>query len=246
MVRVYFPPDAASTVCVMAHCLRSKNYVNLIVGSKADTSSYLSIEETERHCIAGATVWKKFSTEDGVNPDVTLVGIGVETTAEVVIAAKILRKEGVRVRLVNIVDLMILGEFGSHPHALSNDDFDALFGVDTPVVINYHGYPAQVKSLLFARNHAITRKRFEILGYIEEGTTTTPWSMLRMNKAGRFDVAEKAIALITATKPESAIAVKGHELRAWFMHQNQVYEKYANDHGVDSPDLNAGTVMFEA
>ncbi|KAF9517460.1 hypothetical protein BS47DRAFT_1371333 [Hydnum rufescens UP504] len=250
MVRVYLPPDAATTVCVMAHCLRSKNYVNLVIGSKAETSAYLSIEETERHCVAGATIWKRYSTDEGRNPDVALVGIGVETTAEVIAAAALLRKEGVRVRVINVIDLMILGEYGTHPHALSNESFNGLFGTDTPVVINYHGYPANVKSLLFARDHPISRKRFEVLGYIEQGTTTTPWSMLRMNQAGRFDVAERAIALISTAQPNGLIAAKGNELRAWYMHQNHdmraVHEKYALEHGVDSPDLKSGAVLHEA
>jgi len=245
LVRVYLPPDAATSVSVMAHCLRSKNYVNLIIGSKADTASYLSIEETDRHCVAGVTVWKKYSTDEGVNPDVVLVGIGVETTAEIIAAAGLLKKEGVRVRVINVVDLMVLGEYGSHPHALSKESFEGLFGVDIPVVINFHGYPAHVKALLFERNQSITRKRFEVLGYIEEGTTTTPWSMLRMNKAGRFDVVDQAIGLISAANPNSPIAVKGHELRSWCQHMNKTYEKYAEEYGIDSPDLHAGSVLFE-
>ncbi|KAF8312100.1 phosphoketolase [Clavulina sp. PMI_390] len=246
MVRVYLPPDAATAVSVMAHCLRSKNYVNLIIGSKADGASYLSADEAERHCVAGASVWKKFSTDEGMNPDVVLVGIGVETTAEIIAAANILKKEGVRVRVVNVVDLMILGEQGSHPHALSTEDFDGLFGTDVPVVINYHGYPAQVKGLLFERNHHIGHKRMEILGYIEEGTTTTPWMMLRLNQAGRFDIAERAVGLIAMYQPNSSVAVRAHELRSWYKHQNTEYEKYALLHGIDSPDLNAGVTMYEA
>jgi len=246
MVRVYLPPDAATAVSVMAHCLRSKNYVNLIIGSKADTASYLSVEETDRHCVAGATVWKKYSTDQGINPDVVLVGIGVETTAEIIAAAGLLKKEGVRIRVINVVDLMVLGEYGSHPHALSKESFEGLFGVDTPVVINFHGYPAHVKALLFERNQSITRKRFEVLGYIEEGTTTTPWSMLRLNQAGRFDIMDKAISLISVGNPNSPIGVKGHELRSWCRHMNRTYEKYAEQYGIDSPDLHAGAVLFEA
>jgi len=235
MVRVYLPPDAATAVSVMAHCLRSKNYVNLIIGSKAEGKSYLNREESERHCVAGLSVWKKYSTDDGERPDVVLVGIGVETTAEVIAAAGLLKKEGVRVRVVNVVDLMVLGEPGTHPHALSPEAFDSIFGVETPVVINYHGYPAQVKSLLFTRNHSIARKRMEILGYIEEGTTTTPWMMLRMNQAGRFDIAERAVGLIQLAQPNNSISLKGHELRTWYLHQNRIHEKYALEHGLTLP-----------
>ncbi|ELU39031.1 D-xylulose 5-phosphate/D-fructose 6-phosphate phosphoketolase, putative [Rhizoctonia solani AG-1 IA] len=198
MFRIYLPPDANCALSVMAHCLRSKNYVNLIVGSKAESPSFLTTEEAKRHCIAGGSVWKRFSTDEGGNPDITLVGIGVETTTEVIAAATLLKKEGVRVRVVNIVDLTILGEPGGHPHALSHDAFDALFGKDTPVIINFHGYPLHVKSLLFARDQALSRRRFEVLGYIEEGTTTTPWSMLRLNKAGRYDIASRGVSMIAS------------------------------------------------
>ncbi|KAB5595960.1 hypothetical protein CTheo_724 [Ceratobasidium theobromae] len=202
MVRIYLPPDANCALSVMAHCLRSKNYVNLIIGSKANSASFLTVEEAKRHCIAGASVWGRFSTDEGRNPDITLVGIGVETTTEIIpmiqAAATLLKNEGIRVRVVNVVDLMVLGEPGGHPHALGHDAFEALFGKDTPVVINFHGYPLHIKALLFSREHALSRRRFEILGYIEEGTTTTPWSMLRLNKAGRYDIASKGVSLISA------------------------------------------------
>ncbi|KAG9126059.1 hypothetical protein FRC07_005093, partial [Ceratobasidium sp. 392] len=221
MVRIYLPPDANCALSVMAHCLRSKNYVNLIIGSKANSPSFLGVEEAKRHCIAGASVWRRFSTDDGKNPDITLVGIGVETTTEIIAAGTLLKNEGIRVRIVNIVDLMVLGEPGEHPHALSHDAMDTLFGVDNPVIINFHGYPLHVKSLLFSRNQALSRQRFEVLGYIEEGTTTTPWSMLRLNKAGRYDIAAKAISLVAHQNKNHPIVTRAHELSSFFLHKNQ-------------------------
>jgi xylulose-5-phosphate/fructose-6-phosphate phosphoketolase len=130
--RIYLPAEANSSVSVMAHCLRSKNYVNLIVGSKNPTQAWLSTEEAERHCVAGASVWEKYSTDKGLNPDVVLVGLGVEVTMEVIAASALLRNEGVRVRVVNVVDMMILGEEGKHPHALTVDAFESLFTNDKP------------------------------------------------------------------------------------------------------------------
>ncbi|KAG8960880.1 hypothetical protein FRC03_006048 [Tulasnella sp. 419] len=242
MTRIYLPPDANCTLSVLAHCLRSKNYVNLIIGSKADSPSFLNVEEATKHCIAGVSVWKKYSTDEGLNPDIVLVGIGVEVTVEVIAAAALLQKEGVRVRVINVIDLMVLGEEGTHPHALTNTAFDALFGKDTPVVINFHGYPTHVKALLFSRNQSLARKRFEVLGYIEEGTTTTPWSMLRLNKAGRYDVAEKAIGLIAGHNPTGRTASRAQELQTWFRHQNTIQEKYAMEHGQDSEEVTRSVV----
>jgi len=242
MVRIYLPPDANCALSVMAHCLRSKNYVNLIIGSKANSPSFLTVEEAKRHCIAGASVWKRFSTDEGRNPDVTLVGIGVETTAEVIAAATLLKNEGIRVRVVNIVDLMILGESGGHPHALSHDAFDALFGRDTPVIFNFHGYPLHVKALLFARGQALTRRRFEILGYIEEGTTTTPWSMLRLNKAGRYDIASRAVSMIATHQKDHPISSRSHELSTYYLHKNQVEARHAFEYGQDSEEVTKSVV----
>ncbi|KAG8785735.1 hypothetical protein FRC12_017232 [Ceratobasidium sp. 428] len=242
MVRIYLPPDANCALSVMAHCLRSRNSVNLIIGSKANSPSFLGVEEAKRHCIAGASVWRHFSTDDGKNPDITLVGIGVETTTEVIAAGTLLKNEGIRVRIVNIVDLMVLGEPGEHPRALSHDAMDALFGVNNPVIINFHGYPLHVKSLLFSRNQALLRQRFEVLGYIEEGTTTTPWSMLRLNKAGRYDIAAKAISLIAHHNKDHAAVTRAHELSSFFLHKNQVEARYALEHGQDSEEVTRSVV----
>ncbi|KAH7105198.1 phosphoketolase [Auriculariales sp. MPI-PUGE-AT-0066] len=239
MSRVYLPPDANTAVSVMAHCLRSKNYVNLIVGSKAVSTNFLSVEEAEKHCIAGVSVWERYSTDGGKNPDVVLVGIGVETTIETIAAAHLLQKEGVRVRTVNVVDLMVLSEEHDHPHALTNEAFTTLFGSDLPCVINYHGYPRDVKGLLFSRNQSIVRKRFEVLGYLEQGTTTTPWMMLSFNDADRFSIAQRAIALLAVAKPNHPVATRAHLLESWYLHQKENMAKYALEHGEDSPEVAA-------
>jgi xylulose-5-phosphate/fructose-6-phosphate phosphoketolase len=225
--RIYLPADANSAVCVMAHCLRSKNYVNLIVGAKAPTQVWLDVEESERHCIAGASIWRKYSTDDGMKPDVVLVGIGVEVTHEVIAASALLRSEGVRVRVVNVVDLMILGEYGQHPHALTEDAFNSLFTVDKPVLINFHGYPKEVAALLFPRKSHVARSRFVIHGYEEQGTTTTPFSMLRVNHATRFDLASEAVAMVAAMQPDHPVSTRSHVLGSNWKHELVMHEKYS-------------------
>lgn len=134
-VRIYLPPDANTAVSCMAHCLRSKNYVNLIVGSKSPGTNWLTPEEANKHCIAGISVWKQYSTFDGENPDVVLCGIGVEVTQEVLQACQILKRDApnLRVRVVNVVDLLVLDTPGAHPHALSESTFDSIFTRDKPV-----------------------------------------------------------------------------------------------------------------
>ncbi|KAJ7091512.1 XFP C-terminal domain-containing protein [Mycena belliarum] len=131
LARVYLPPDANCFLSAMSHCLRAKNYVNLMVWSKQPTPVWLSPEDADKHCIAGASIWKFASVDDGVNPDVVLVGIGVEVTFEVIAAAALLRKHvpELRVRVVNVTDLMILSTSGTHPHALSDEVFDSSYYV---------------------------------------------------------------------------------------------------------------------
>lgn len=138
VARIYLPPDANCAISTLAHCLRSRNYVNLLVGSKNPTPAWLSPEEADKHCIAGGTIWEKYSTDSGVDPDVVLVGIGVEVTAEIIAASAMLRKDlpGLRVRVVNITDLMILAEPGQHPHALTEVALHSLFTEDKPVVVS--------------------------------------------------------------------------------------------------------------
>lgn len=121
--------------------------------------SWLSVDEAERHCIAGASVWDRFSSDGGVNPDVVLVGCGVEVTFEIIAAAAMLRNNGIRVRVVNINDLLILGATGVHPHALTGDAFESLFTADKPVIVNFHGFPKDIKGLLFSRNTHVGRSR---------------------------------------------------------------------------------------
>ncbi|KZP31650.1 D-xylulose 5-phosphate/D-fructose 6-phosphate phosphoketolase [Athelia psychrophila] len=215
IARVYLPPDANCFLSTVAHCLRAKNYINLMVGSKQPTPVWLSPEEADKHCIAGASIWKFASVDEGKSPDVVLVGIGVEVTFEVIAAAALLRKHvpALRVRVVNVTDLMILALEGSHPHALTREDFDALFTADRPVHFNFHGYPIELKGLLFGRSRL---ERVTMEGYNEEGTTTSPFDMMLCNKTSRYHVA--AAAIRAGAKHNPAVAVDSHEMAMFMMH----------------------------
>ncbi|KAH9481511.1 putative phosphoketolase [Psilocybe cubensis] len=228
--RVYLPPDANCFLSTISHCLRAKNYINLMVGSKQPTPVWLSPEEADQHCIAGASVWKFASVDDGVNPDVVLVGIGVEMTFEVIAAAALLRIHApeLRVRVVNVTDLMILLDTGLHPHSLSHEAFKSLFTEDRPIHFNYHGYPIELKGLLFGRPNL---DRITIDGYAEEGTTTSPFDMMISNHTDRFSVAINAIS--GGATVNAAVAAYAHEKCSYLRHLKQKERDYIYTNGKD-------------
>ncbi|KAF8896623.1 XFP N-terminal domain-containing protein [Infundibulicybe gibba] len=238
--RVYLPPDANCFLSTISHCLRAKNYVNLMVGSKQPTPVWLNAEEADKHCVAGASVWKFASVDDGVNPDIVLVGIGVEVTFEVIAAAALLRTlvPALRVRVVNVTDLMILSASGSHPHALSDAAFDTLFTADRPIHFNYHGYPIELQGLLFGRRRL---ERISIEGYNEEGTTTSPFDMMLCNHTSRFHVAAAAIRGGALWNPK--VTVVAHELESHVKHLAQKAREYILENGTDRDDIFATPVF---
>lgn len=221
--RVYLPPDANTFLSTLAHCLRSKNYVNLMVGSKQPQPVFLTASEADSHCRAGGSVWKFASTDAGLDPDVVLVGIGAEITFEVIEAAAILRKltPNLRVRVINVTDLMILGLEGTHPHALTHDEFDALFTADRPIHFNYHGYANELKGLLFGRPNM---QRVSIESYREEGSTTTPFDMMLRNHVSRYHVAQAAIQ--GAAKRNERVRLDMHELLSGLKHEMKKTQEY--------------------
>ncbi|KAF4613835.1 hypothetical protein D9613_007622 [Agrocybe pediades] len=232
--RVYLPPDANCFLSTVSHCLRAKNYVNLMVGSKQPTPVWLSPEEADKHCIAGASVWKFASIDGGIDPDVVLVGIGVEMTFEVIAAAALLREQApeLRVRVVNVTDLMILANSGLHPHSLSQEAFMSLFTEDRHIHFNYHGYPIELKGLLFGRPNL---DRVTIAGYNEEGTTTSPFDMMIANETDRFSVAINAIK--GGAKVNSKVAVYAHERCSYLNHLMQKEREYILKNGKDHDHL---------
>lgn len=194
-----------------------------MVGSKHPSPVFLNPDEAEQHCRAGGSVWKFASTDEGLDPDVVLVGIGSELTFEVVMAAALLRKRvpELRVRVVNVTDLMILGAESSHPHALSDGSFDALFTADRPIHFNYHGYATEIKGLLFGRHHL---ERVSIASYMEEGSTTTPFDMMLVNRVSRFHVAK--IAVEGASIRNERVRIRRQELLSEFDQDIRHTRKY--------------------
>jgi xylulose-5-phosphate/fructose-6-phosphate phosphoketolase len=260
--RVYLPPDAVSYfhppllsledndtdvdgqntfLSTIAHCLRSKNYVNLMVGSKQPQPVFLSVDEADKHCQAGASIWKFASTDSGLDPDVVLVGIGSELTFEVVVAASILRRKcpALRVRVVNVTDLMILEAETLHPHSLTNEAFESLFTKDKPIHFNYHGYSNEIKGLLFGRPNL---DRVSIACYKEEGSTTTPFDMMLRNEVSRYHVIERAIKGGARGNPQVALDMTA--LLGEVRHQVSKAQEYIMSTGRD-PDGTFDIPKFE-
>ena len=194
VVRVYFPPDANTLLSVTDHCLRSRNYVNVIVAGKQLQPQWLSMDAAVKHCTSGIGIWEWASNDMGSEPDVVMACCGDVPTVETLAAVEIMREKmpDLKVRVINVVDLMTLQPKEEHPHGLSDKEFDALFTVDRPIIFAYHGYPMLIHRLAYRRtNH----KNLHVRGYKEEGTTTTPFDMTVRNDLDRFhlvaDVAER-------------------------------------------------------
>ena len=188
VVRVYFPPDANCLLAVADHCLRSRDYSNLIVIDKQPELQYLSYEQALGHCARGASTWEWASSDGGEDPDVVLAAAGDVPTMEALAAAWLLREwlPELRVRFVNVVDLMVLFPPETHPHGLSEEAFVELFGTDTDVVMAFHGYARALHQLLHGRPHP---GRFHVRGFNEQGTTTTPFDMVVLNRMSRYHLA---------------------------------------------------------
>jgi xylulose-5-phosphate/fructose-6-phosphate phosphoketolase len=193
VARIYLPPDANCLLSVADHCLRSRNYVNLIVIDKQPQLQWLDIDAAVKHCAARASVWQWASNvPEGEEPDVVLAAAGDTPTLEIVAAAWLLRKHApaLKVRVVNVVDLMCLCPEVRHPHGLPEAGFLELFTADKPVVFAFHGYPRAVHALVHGRTNV---ERFHVRGFMEEGTTTTPFDMVVLNQMSRFHLCMEAL-----------------------------------------------------
>lgn len=204
-----------------------------MVGSKQPQPVFLSPEEADSHCRAGASVWKFASTDNGLDPDAVLVGIGAELTFEVIAAAAMLQKMApdLRVRVVNVTDIMILIHEGGHPHSLTHDAFNALFTSDKAIHFNYHGYPVEIKGLLFGRPNM---DRISVSAYAEEGSTTTPLDMMLQNRVSRYHVAEAAIK--GAAVRNAKIRLDMHELLSSLRHNLTKLQEHILATGKDPDD----------
>jgi len=195
IVRVYLPPDANCLLAVADHCLRSRHYVNVIVAGKQPELQYLDIDAAVRHCTKGIGIWPWASNDEGVEPDVVMACAGDVPTLETLAAVDLLRRHcpELRIRVVNVVDLMTLQPRSEHPHGLSDAEFDTLLTTDRPVIFAYHGYPWLIHRLTYRRtNH----RNLHVRGYKEEGTTTTPFDMVVRNDLDRFHLALDVIARV--------------------------------------------------
>jgi len=185
VIRVYLPPDANTLLSVTDHCLRSRNYVNLVVAGKQPAPQWLTMDQAIKHCTAGIGIWEFASNDRGSDPDVVMACCGDVPTLECLAAVELLRKHlpELKVRVINVVDLMKLQPASEHPHGMSDQDFDILFTKDKPIVFAFHGYPWLIHRLTYRRtNH----KNLHVRGYKEEGTTTTPFDMVVLNDLDRF------------------------------------------------------------
>ena len=230
VVRVYLPPDANCLLSVADHCLRSRHYVNVIVAGKNFEPVWLDIDAAIEHCTAGIGIWTWASNDQGVEPDVVMACAGDVPTLETMAAVDLLRKNipGIKIRVVNVVDLMTLQPQTEHPHGLSDRDFDSLFTNDKPVVFAFHGYPWLIHRLTYRRtNHA----NMHVRGYKEEGTTTTPFDMTVRNELDRFHLAIDVIDRVPRLRDIAA-----HQKQA-FRNKLVEHKLYIDKYGDDMPEI---------
>jgi xylulose-5-phosphate/fructose-6-phosphate phosphoketolase len=226
VIRVYLPPDANTLLSVVDHCLRSRDYVNIVVAGKQPALQYLDVDAAVKHCTAGIGIWEWASTDRGQEPDVVMACAGDIPTLETLAAVDLLRSqfEDLKIRVVNVVDLMRLQPPEEHPHGLSNRDFDSLFTTDKPVVFAYHGYPWLIHRLTYRRtNH----ENLHVRGYKEEGTTTTPFDMVALNDLDRFHLAIDVIDRVPRLASIGAYAKQ--EFRDRLIEHRQYIEQVGDD-----------------
>jgi xylulose-5-phosphate/fructose-6-phosphate phosphoketolase len=234
VVRVYLPPDTNCLLSVADHCLRSRDYVNVIVAGKQPALTYLSMDDAITHCTRGIGIWDWASNDGGQEPDVVLACAGDIPTLETLAAAAILREKlpELRVRVVNVVDLMRLEPDTEHPHGMSDREFDALFTASKPVIFAYHGYPQLIHRLTYSRtNH----DNFHVRGYREEGTTTTPFDMVMLNDLDRFRLSIDVIDRLPGLVETSA------HLRQQLLDDRLHARRYTREVGDDAPEIRAWT-----
>lgn len=231
IVRVYLPPDANTLLSTYDHCLRSRQYVNVVVAGKQPAPQFLTMEQAVAHCTRGLGIWEWAGTEvPGQDPDVVLGCAGDVPTVEVLAAADLLRRHlpELKVRIVNVVDLMRMQDSREHPHGLTDDDFDTIFTADKPVIFAYHGYPWLIHRLTYRRKgHA----NIHVRGYKEEGTTTTPFDMVMLNDLDRYHLVIDVIDRVPFLRSKAA------GLRQQMLDARLAAREYTRAHGEDIPEV---------
>jgi len=230
VIRVYLPPDANTLLSTADHCLRSRNYVNVIVAGKQPHLQWLSMEDAIIHCTRGAGIWEWASSDSGGAPDVVMACCGDIPTLETLAATALLREHlpSLKVRVVNVVDLMRLQQPSEHPHGMSDAEFDALFTVDRPVIFAYHGYPWLIHRLTYRRHG---HDNLHVRGYKEEGTTTTPFDMVMMNDLDRFHLVMDVIDRVPGLA-----STAGH-VRQFMVDKRITARAYTREEGEDAPEI---------
>ncbi|HEV2349764.1 MAG TPA: phosphoketolase family protein [Terriglobia bacterium] len=230
VVRVYLPPDANTLLSVADHCLRSRHYVNVIVAGKQPALQWLNMEQAIEHCTSGLGIWSWASTDEGTDPDAVMACAGDVPTLETLAAVDLLRQHfpDLKLRVVNVVDLMTLQPSTEHPHGLPDHEFDSMFTTDRPVVFAYHGYPWLIHRLTYRRtNH----HNMHVRGYKEEGTTTTPFDMTVMNDLDRFHLAGDVVDRVPR------LARVGAHFKQFLRNKLVAHKLYIQQHGDDMPEI---------
>jgi xylulose-5-phosphate/fructose-6-phosphate phosphoketolase len=229
VVRVYLPPDTNCLLSVADHCLRSRQYVNVVVAGKQPALNYLTMDEAVAHCTRGIGIWDWASNDGGGDPDVVMACAGDIPTLETAAAVDLLHQHlpDLKVRFVNVVDLMKLQPPSEHPHGLPDGEFDAIFTSDRPVIFAYHGYPWLIHRLTYRRRN----QDLHVRGYKEEGTTTTPFDMVMMNDLDRFHLVMDVIDRVPGLGSRAA------HVRQQMADQRLAHRQYTRDHGKDPPDV---------
>ena len=229
-VRVYLPPDANTLLSVTDHCLRTRDYVNVIIAGKQPQPQWLGMDEAVRHCTAGLGIWEWASTDFGSAPDVVMACCGDVPTMETLAAVEILHEHfpGLKIRTVNVIDLMTLQPRSEHPHGMSDRDYDALFMTDAPIIFAFHGYPKLIHQLAYRR---ASHGHLHVRGYKEEGTTTTPFDMVVMNDLDRFHLAGDAVDRLPQLKAHAGY------FKQYIRDRLLDHKAYIRRYGQDMPEI---------
>ena len=230
IIRVYLPPDANTLLTVTDHCLRSRQYINVIVAGKQPELQWLDMDSAIKHCTTGLGIWEWASNDEGGEPDVVMACAGDVPTMEMLAAVEILREHflDLKIRFINVVDLMALQPQSEHPHGLSNDHFDDLFTKDKPILFAYHGYPSLIHKLTYRRtNH----QNMHVRGYKEEGTTTTPFDMVVLNDVDRYHLVEAVIHRVPS------LGGRGAHLTQFIRDKLIDHKNYIQKYGEDLPEI---------
>lgn len=228
-VRIYLPPDANCLLSCLDHCIKSKNYINVVIASKHNRPQWLTMEQAIKHCTQGISIWQWASNDQNEEPDLIMASCGDTPTLESLAATSILRENfpNLKIRVVNIVDLMKLQSNEEHPHGLTNDDYNAIFTKNKPIIFAFHGYPNLIHQLTYKREN----KNLHVHGYIEEGTITTPFDMRVQNKIDRYHLVISALKNLENYQDISSNLIQ--------ICKNKIIEhkEYIKEHGIDMPEI---------